>query len=454
MTTAARPDTRPEKTGRGDGGSAVAVAPPPPGYRVAQLDDSDDRAAVRELREWGFVFESAPEDVDHEIWTLEPGRSVGVWDERGSGRPRLAAVHSSHQFRMPVPGGTRLPTAGLASVVVHPSHRRRGLARTMITTHLARSLDRGEVLSALHAAETGIYGRYGYGVATQPVTLRLGRRAELRGVDGVDGTGRTEGADVFVALETLDPSRHVAEIERVHTAVERPGWIARDTEALRTANVADPPSARRGHERMRIAVVRTHDGEPRGYATFRRQGSWSETGVPEGVVRVREAVTLDAAAARALWTTLTDIDLMASVETGDLAADDPLVHLLTDLRRTNLRVHDGLWLRLLDVPAALAAREYSGPVDVVLEVSDELVPANAGRWHLRSDGMAEVEVTRTEEAGHLALDVAELASVYLGTTSLAALAGAGRVRELVPGRLATAATAFGWPIAPANSWGF
>ncbi len=448
MTTAARQDAHPDETRRDDGPPAVTVPSPPPGYRIAELDDTGDRAAVLELRTWGFVFEPVPEDADHDIWTHEPGRTVGVWDERDTDRPRLAAVHSSHAFRLPVPGGTRLPTAGLASVVVHPGHRRRGIARTMITTHLARSLARGEVLSALHAAETGIYGRYGYGVATQEATLRLARRAALR-----DVADRTDDADLIVELDTLDPSRHLPEIERVHTAVERPGWITRDTEAIRAANVVDPPSARRGHERLRIAVVRTTDGEPRGYATFRREGRWQDNGVPAGVVRVREAVTLDAAAARALWTTLADIDLMASVETGGLPVDDPLVHLLADLRSADLRLHDGIWLRLLDVPAALAARRYAAPVDVVLEVSDTLVPANAGRWHLRGDA-SDAEVARTDEPAHLALDVADLASAYLGGTSLAALAGAGRVRELLPGHVGPTSTAMGWPVAPAMSWGF
>ncbi|WP_418608069.1 sterol carrier protein domain-containing protein [Georgenia sp. SUBG003] len=192
---------------------------------------------------------------------------------------------------------------------------------------------------------------------------------------------------------------------------------------------------------------------PRGYALFRRKGDWADTGQPQGTVKVRESVALDAAAARALWGTLTDLDLMAGVHTGRLAVDDALLHLLTDLRGAQVRLHDGVWLRLLDVGAALAGRRYAAEVDVVLEVRDELLPANAGRWHLRGSASGATAV-RTGEAAHLVLDVADLASAYLGGFSLAALAGAGRVTELAPGSLAAASTAFGSPLAPAISWGF
>jgi predicted acetyltransferase len=417
----------------------------PAGYRLAELDDVADRAEMIDLDRWAFAYELSPEDEAVSVWELEPGRTVGVWDERDPAARRLAAIHSSFAFELPVPGGARLPTAGLTWVGVHPGHRRRGLARAMVTSHLARSLARGEVLSALYAAETGIYGRYGYGVATQHATAKVSRGAELRDVSGAD--------DLVVELDRVDPARHLQVVEGVHGAVERPGWIRRDSDALRAGNLVDWPSARKDTEGLRIAVVRTASGEPRGYALFRRKGDWADTGQPQGTMKVREAVALDAAAARALWGTLTDLDLMASVHTGRLTVDDALLHLLTDLRGAQVRLHDGVWLRLLDVGAALAGRRYAAEVDVVLEVRDGLLPANAGRWHLRGSA-AGATAERTGEPAHLALDVADLASAYLGGVSLAALAGAGRVTELVPGSLATASTAFGWPLAPAISWGF
>ena len=157
---------------------------------------------------------------------------MGVWDERGA-EPRLAAGHSSYAFTLPVPGGARLPTAGLTWVSVHPGHRRRGLARAMVTAHLHRSAARGEVVSALYAAEMGIYGRYGYGVATRHLQMTLGRAAALREVPG--------SADLVVELEQASADRHADLVQRVHAAVDRPGWVTRDTEALRARRCSTGP---------------------------------------------------------------------------------------------------------------------------------------------------------------------------------------------------------------------
>ncbi|MCM3661679.1 GNAT family N-acetyltransferase [Georgenia satyanarayanai] len=418
--------------------------PLPPGYRLAELDDAADRAAMQEVDRWAFASDLAPEDEPVQVWTLEPGRSVGVW-HAGARGTALAAVHSSFAFRLQVPGGERVPASGLTWVGVHPGHRRRGLGRAMLHAHLRRSRERGEVVSVLNAAESGIYERYGYGIATHRVALSLGRGAGLRPVP--------EAEDLVVELETIDPEHHSADVERVHGAVVRPGWITRDTPALRTAHLVDWPSARRGAERKRLAVVRDAAGRPRGYAVFRRKDSWGEENLPAGTVEVHDALALDPAAARALWGTLLDLDLMGQVKAYTLAPDDALLGLLTELRGIGRRVHDDVWLRILDLPAALRARAYPCGVDVVLEVSDPLVPDNAGRWQVRG-GPGGVQVTPTEEAAHLAVGIADLGAAYLGGTSLTALAAAGRVTELVPGTLVPAATAFSWPVSPSTGWGF
>ena len=421
-----------------------AATPLPTGYRLDQLDDVADRDAMIEVDRWGFAFEFAPEDVPELVWTLEPGRSVGVWRDGGDA-PRLVAVHSSFAFRLQVPGGARVPAGGLTWVAVHPGERRRGLARAMLHEHLRRSIAAGEIVSVLNAAESGIYGRYGYGIASHRTSLTVGRGAGLRTVAGSE--------EHVVEFDTIDTARHSEVIEAVHGAVVRPGWITRDTPALRAEHVIDWPSARRGAERKRIAIVRTAAGEPRAYAIFRRKVSWADEGQPEGAVRVQDALALDPAAARALWGAVTDLDLTTSVEVGNLAPDDALLGLLTELRGTKQRVHDDVWLRILDLPAALAARAYPAPVDAVLEVTDPLVASNAGRWHLRASG-SDVEVTRTDAPAHLALDIADLAAAYLGGTTLAALASAGRVTELVPDSLTELSTAFGWPVRPSTGWGF
>ncbi len=136
--------------------------------------------------------------------------------------------------------------------------------------------------------------------------------------------------------------------------------------------------------------------------------------------------------------------------TADLRpADDPLLYQLHDSRRARVRVVDNLWVRIIDLPGALARRAYSSPVDVVLEVTDELLPANAGRWRLRAGGPGGgADCARTDEPADIALDVRELGAAYLGGTRLAALAAAGLVAELRPGAVGSLSTAMSWDPAP------
>jgi predicted acetyltransferase len=147
-----------------------------------------------------------------------------------------------------------------------------------------------------------------------------------------------------------------------------------------------------------------------------------------------------------------------SVETSMLAVDDPLTQLLVDPRSATARLADNLWVRLLDLPAALAARRYAAPVDVVLAVTDDRLPANAGTWRLRTTasgaGVHTAEVERTSAEPDLTVDVRELGAAYLGGRSLAALGPAGLVREHTGGALMAAAAAFRWPLAPVCSWGW
>ncbi|WP_250443747.1 GNAT family N-acetyltransferase [Actinotalea sp. C106] len=410
----------------------------PAGYRAVDVPESR-RDHLLEVDTWAFPGALTDEQVRALPVPLAWDRTRGVEAPDGE----LVAIHASYPFsRFPVPGA-RIPVAGLTWVGVHPGHRRRGLLRAMITEHVTRSLARGEAVSALFAAEAPIYGRFGYGLAARDLRLTIPRGAALRDVPGAE--------DVRVRVERLDPSRHGALLHEVHGTSDRPGWATRETEALRESYLADPEPLRDGAESVRVLLAE-RDGRTVGYALFRRRSAWEVPG-PRGTVRVREVVAPDAAVARALWGVLLDLDLTATVETGMLAPDDAITHLLVDLRGAEPRTADNLWVRVLDVPSALAARRYAAPVDVVLDVTDTLVEGNTGRWHLHG-GPDGAQVGRTEAAAHLSLDVRELGAAYLGGSSLTSLAGAGLVTELEPGALAPAATAFGWPEAPVCSWVF
>ncbi len=411
----------------------------PAGYRRTDIPQTRHADLIR-IDTWAFPTATSDETLLTFPVTLDWDRARGVETDDGE----LVAIHASYRYQaFPVPG-TRTSVSGLTWVGVHPGHRRRGLLSTMIEDHFARSLERGEAVSALFAAEPGIYGRFGYGLAATSLRMRLPRRAPLRDVPGA--------AALRVRIERLDPDRHGPLMQAVHGRVDRPGWVTRESANQLTAWTADLEPNRGGAESLRIAIVGDDetDATARGYALFRRKDEWKDEG-PRGIVRVREAVAQDAATARALWGVLLDLDLMATVEVGLLATDDPLWFLLVDPRAALPAVSDNLWVRLLDVPTALAARRYSAPVDVVLDVTDARLPGNHGAWRVVG-GPDSAGVTRSDQPADLALDVRELASAYLGGVSLEALASAGLVRELTPGAVRRAAVAFGWPVAPVCSW--
>ena len=414
--------------------------PAPKGYRAVELTEARS-AEVLDVDSWAFASDDPAEEAAQALAALPWDRAAGIEGPDGT----LVAFHASFPFSLPVPGGSA-PAAALTSVGVHPAHRRKGLLSEMVRDHLKRSRERGEVASALFAAEQAIYGRFGYGRAAFDLRMTIPRGAALRPVAGASG--------LTVRMERIDVARHGDLVETVHLAagVGRPGWVARSSTALQEHHLRLAESRRQGSERLKILVV--EDGPtPVGYALFARKGEWTAQG-PRGVVRVREAVTTSPAAAHRLWSTLIDLDLMATIETWLQPVDDPLLQLLVDSRAAAPRIVDNLWVRILDLPAALMGRRYPSPVDVVLEVTDALIPENAGRWRLVGgpDG-ATVDAAPNAEPD-LSLDIRELGAAYLGGISLSALGTAGLVTEHRAGALLAAASAFSWPLAPVCSWIF
>jgi predicted acetyltransferase len=421
------------------------MTPLPDGYRVVTVPH-ERKAEFRAVDHLAFANEPDEKTVEIVPDQLEWDRTAGV--ERADGS--LAAVHSSYDFDLPVPGG-EVARSGLTWVGVRPDERRRGLLTAMMDFHFTRSLERGEPVSALTAAEMAIYGRFGYGCASDEVRLTIPRPARLRDVPGSDA--------LTVRLATADPGEHADLVHALHTAAGagRPGWVLRSSDALRRGRLADPPAWRDGGEPLRIVTVHDESGEPRAYALLRRKDTWTPTGARYPVT-VKEAVAVDAAAAHRLWSFVLDMDLTHEISVRGLATDDPLLTLLVDSRAAVPQVGDNVWVRILDLAPALTARRYAAPVDVVLEVTDDRLPANAGRWRLRT-GAADArgfsaDVTRTDDKPDLRLDVRELSGAYLGGRSLAAYARAGLVAELTPGTLLPTATAFSWPLAPVCSWVF
>ena len=174
------------------------------------------------------------------------------------------------------------------------------------------------------------------------------------------------------------------------------------------------------------------------------------------MLNVREMVAADAAASAALAADLLSRDLTTEFRLRRRPVDDPLLYQLADPRRARPRLKDALWVRIIDVPGALARRRYSAPADVVLEVRDDLLPANAGRWRLTTAGAAPdgggLEAScvpaPASASPDVVLDVTELGAAYLGGTTLSALAAAGLVTEGRLGAVRQLSTALSWDPAP------
>ena len=401
----------------------------------------DQAPALFAMDQWAFAFDD--EDLD-----TEPVTATLEWDRTYGGHlgDDLAGIYSVFSLDLPIPGGS-LPCAGLTWVGVHPQFRRRGVLSGMMAHHLRTTYERGEVITALHASETTIYGRFGYGISCRHLRLTLPRGADLNDVPGWQS--------VRLRIERADVDRHADVIGDCYEAarVDRPGMASRNTEGHRRYMLDDPPKWREGAESLRVMIAEDDgDGIARGYALFRRKEHW-EGALPKGTVQVKEVVARDPATARALWGCLLDLDLMTTVETDERPVDDPLLHLLKDPRSVLPTLVDGLWVRLVDLAPALTARQYVADFDVVLEVADAHCPWNAGRWRLSGgpDGSACV---RTDADPDVSLDVRELGSVYLGSLSLSALAASGRIQVMNAAALHAASVAFAWPVAGYCGWGF
>ncbi|MEV5975594.1 GNAT family N-acetyltransferase [Streptomyces sp. NPDC052114] len=388
-----------------------------------------------------LAFGGVPEsDDERELWRAltEVDRSIGVWD--GDACVGTAGAFS---FRLSVPGGALVDAAGVTMVSVAATHRRRGILTSMMRRQLDDVRAGGEPLAVLTASEPVIYGRFGYGAATQQMkadidTTRVGLSMPA-GADDVR-LRNVKAADVHAACEALYARR----------VTERPGLLARQP-GWERLGLLDPQSERNGSSPLQC-VVAERAGELVGYVRFAVKPEWDWKG-PKGAVLVRDIEALDPAAYAALWRFLFGIDLTSTVVARSRPVDDPLLQLVSDVRRCDLSVRDSLHVRLVEVGAALAARTYQAPVDVVFEVEDAFCPWNEGRWRLTGDAKG-ASCERTDDAADLALSVRELGSAYLGGVSLSSLAGAGRVRELRQGALAEASVAFASDAAPWLPHGF
>ncbi len=327
---------------------------------------------------------------------------------------RIVGTLAGFPFDITVPGGAQIAMAGTTIVTVAATHRRRGALTAMVRDHFDDGRSRGEPLVGLWASESMIYGRYGFGVASENEEIEMDQTRIS--VDGDAGSVRLvtpeEAAQAFPPLY---------EEERVR----RPGMLSRTENWWERNLFFDPSGGRRGFSAQRYVVHET-DGNPDGYAISRQKSDW-ETGFPNGSVRVREVIATSNTAHTGMWRFLSSIDLFPRIRYWNLPIDDPLRWKVPDHRRITRKRWDALYLRILDVVQALEARTYAADGTLRLTVDDAFLPDVGGAFELsvangvglchRIDG-SDVDLT---------MDTVDLASLYLGGGNARAMTMAGRV---------------------------
>jgi predicted acetyltransferase len=383
-----------------------------------------EQTAVLTAIERAFLTDHDPA-AEEPLGMLDHARTLSMWDD---GAP--VATAGSFALDMAVPG-TVAPVAGVSLVSVQPTHRRRGLLTALMTRQLRDLRAGGEAVAALWVSEPGIYGRYGYGLASRSVTVSLSREVALRAGTAAGQVREVVPADVV-------PSLRAVWDEYFPT---RPGQFAKDARWWEH-RLSDPPRSREGATALRCALL--DDGT--GYALFSAKGGWDSRG-PAGSVQVRELVATTGTSALRLWAFVLGLDLVTEWTGRYVALDDPLLGAVVDSRRLSPRLHDGLYVRLVRLDDALTSRRYASDLDVVLDVTDDRLPDNAGRWRLRA-GAEGATCERTTDTPDLALGVEDLGAAFLGGTTLTSLAAAGRVHELRAGALGTVSRTFRGDVEP------
>jgi predicted acetyltransferase len=364
---------------------------------------ADDFAAIAEVDSASFGEHFSEQELEDALLILDLDRFlVATVGER------IVGVTGDYPFTMTVPGG-EIEVPGVTWVSVDPSHRRRGVLRQLMVRQLREYVEAGSPGAILTASESGIYGRYGYGIASHVrKTVVARRRVRLR--EPGDST----------AVVRANPAEARKRMPEIH---ER--WRAQTPGALnRTDAWWDFLCLDRDFQRMGMSALfyLVHDD---GYVAYRMKTDWND-GDPRHLCWITDYVIAGAHAHRDLWQVLLGMDLVGSIESYRIPLDDPLPLLVHEPRQIQTtHIGDGVWLRPLDVGALLSARTYAIEVDVVLEVADDLF--GGGRFHL-TGGPDGAVCRRTDAAAGLSLDVAALGSVYLGGVRLEALARAGQVR--------------------------
>ena len=338
---------------------------------------------------------------------------------------------------MAMAGAPLVDCAAVTAVTVRPDHRRRGLLTTMMQRLLEDARAAGEPVAALFASEGRIYGRYGFGPAAPRQVLRVARPA-LATVDGDPSLVRV--------VDAVEAKRQLPAIEAAHARL-RCGMLQR-TPAFGDLWLDRSRDADEGYAARWHAVV-----PGRGHVVFRvRDGDWADRR-PDATLKVEELVAADTEARAALWSFLGSMDLVTTVVAPGRPIDDPLPYLVAAESDVDTTPDLPLWVRLVDLPAALVGRPYHVTDQLVFEVDDAQLPQNTGRWVLEvAPGAARCDPT--DRRPDVTLSPERLATLFLGGVSASRLADAGRLGDTDPTVVGRLDRLFASPRAPWHPFDF
>ena len=383
-------------------------------YRVVDTADDAQSESFQRAMTRGFLgAEPTPEVLAFGRAAFESRRNIGVYDAAATDAPPVATI-DSWVTPLTLPGGGEIPMWAISGVTVSATHRRRGIARALLEGELRAAATAGVPIAGLTVSEATIYGRYGFGSAVHMSRVTVDTRRA--GWAGPSSDGR---------VEYLDRESLAAELGAVHDRVrghrggQIPGWHSRWT------GIAGLSPSDTDRDQVRGIRFVDADGEVRGAMAFTLS---ERTGSFRFALAVRLLVAETPEATAALWGFALQHDLVDEVTADLRPLDDALPWLVRDPRGVTQTVHDHGWLRLLDVPAALPARRYSAPIDVILRVRDPLGFAS-GDWRLRVDETGEASVEAVDDAAAVdaELDVSALSILYAGGVRASSLHVAGRM---------------------------
>nr|PZN42877.1 MAG: GNAT family N-acetyltransferase [Bacillota bacterium] len=325
----------------------------------------EELEAAFSLSEFAFQYTLSPEDRARGLQTARPERILGCFVDG-----RLAAKATVLPMRVYV-HGELVPAGGVAGVATWPEYRRQGLVRQLLAEALRRMREAGQTLSLLHPFSVPFYRQFGWEVASEYKTYTL-ERPHYPAVP--PSPGRMECADGD--WQRLDAIYRA--YARQYTLM-----LERDEEWWR--------------ERVfprkcgRAAVYRDAAGRDQGYVLYR---------VRDRVLSCQEMVWLTEEARRGLWRFLMNHDSMADrMELRVTADDDQYLELPEP--RVRQQVSPEVMARIVDLEGFLRQCRFAadtGESRLLLEVTDDFAPWNAGWYEIAwaPDGTASVR--RAEEA--------------------------------------------------------